>query len=318
MNDHLNDIPTLGIVIPCFNEEKVLPETLKQIAALLDECIAAKLCTKNSKMWFVDDGSTDLTWPLIKQASCECSYIKGIKLAGNRGHQMALMAGLDEAQGDVLISIDADLQDDIQVIKKMLEKYLQGYDIVYGARSKRNTDTMFKRFTAEGYYKLLDKMGVDVVFNHADYRLLSRTALTALEQYQERNLFLRGVVTQLGLPATVVSYERSKRFAGESKYPLTKMLSLAFNGITSFSLTPLRIISSLGFIIFLVSMVLSAWTLYVKLFTDNAIPGWASSVLPIYLIGGVQLLCLGMIGEYVGKIYIETKKRPRYIIQEKT
>jgi glycosyltransferase involved in cell wall biosynthesis len=303
----------LAVVIPCYNEEEVLPETVKQLTALMQEMEQEKLIDTGSAIWFVDDGSKDKTWELIEGNS----YIRGLKLARNRGHQNALLAGLENATGDVLISIDADLQDDIQVLKAMMAEYHKGIDVVYGVRSVRELDTPFKRITAEGYYHLLKKMGVNIVFNHADFRLMSRRAIEALKAYEEVNLFLRGIIPTIGFPSSTVEYARAARFAGESKYPLKKMLALAADGITSFSAVPLRLIAALGFIIFLCSVGLSTWVFFVKLFTSNATPGWASSVLPMYLLGGIQLLSIGVLGEYVAKMYMETKKRPRYFIQEK-
>lgn len=306
----------LAIVIPCYNEEEVLPETVKQISALLEEMEESQLVERGSHVCFVDDGSNDRTWPMICEYSQQNPRVKGIKLARNRGHQNALLAGLEHAEGDVLISIDADLQDDITVIKTMMEEYHKGSDVVYGVRKARELDTAFKRLTAEGYYHILKKMGVNIVFNHADFRLMSRRAIEALKQYEEVNLFLRGIIPTIGFPSTIVEYNRAARFAGESKYPLRKMLSLAADGITSFSSVPLRLIAAMGMIIFMLSIVLSIWVLGTKLFTSNALPGWASSVLPMYLLGGIQLLSIGVLGEYVAKMYMETKKRPRYFIQE--
>jgi glycosyltransferase involved in cell wall biosynthesis len=306
----------LAVVIPCYNEEEVLPETVKQLTELMQEMERDGLTDAGSAIWFVDDGSKDKTWELIEGYVVSNPYIRGLKLARNRGHQNALLAGLENATGDVLISIDADLQDDIQVIKTMMIEYHKGIDVVYGVRSVRELDTPFKRMTAEGYYHLLKKMGVNIVFNHADFRLMSRRAIEALKAYEEVNLFLRGIIPTIGFPSSTVEYARAARFAGESKYPLKKMLALAADGITSFSAVPLRLIAALGFFIFLFSMGLSTWVFFVKLFTDNATPGWASSVLPMYLLGGIQLLSIGVLGEYVAKMYMETKKRPRYFIQD--
>jgi polyisoprenyl-phosphate glycosyltransferase len=305
----------LSIVIPCYNEEEVLPETAKQLGALLDSMVAEKLVHPDSHLCLVDDGSKDRTWPIIQDLADKSGQVRGLKLARNRGHQNALLAGLEHAQGDVLVSIDADLQDDITVIRTMVLEYYKGHEIVYGVRKKRTTDSFFKRFTAEGYYYLLSKMGVNIVFNHADYRLMSRRTIEALRQYEEVNLFLRGIIPTIGFSTAEVYYDRAERFAGESKYPLKKMLALAVDGITSFSAVPLRFIAGLGLIIFIFSMLISVWALGVRLFTDDAIPGWASSVLPMYLLGGIQILSLGVIGEYVSKIYMETKRRPRYFIE---
>ena len=306
----------LAVVIPCYNEEEVLPETVKQLTVLMQEMERDGLTDAGSTIWFVDDGSKDKTWELIEEYVVSNPYIRGLKLARNRGHQNALLAGLENATGDVLISIDADLQDDIQVIKAMMAEYHKGIDVVYGVRSVRELDTPFKRMTAEGYYHLLKKMGVNIVFNHADFRLMSRRAIEALKAYEEVNLFLRGIIPTIGFPSSTVEYARAARFAGESKYPLKKMLALAADGITSFSAIPLRLIALLGFIIFLLSMGLSVWVFFVKLFTDHATPGWASSVLPMYLLGGIQLLSIGVLGEYVAKMYMETKKRPRYFLDK--
>ena len=306
----------LAIVVPCYNEEQVLPETARQLLALLDELTETGKIAPNSRIYFVDDGSRDQTWPLIETLSADDERAHGIKLSYNRGHQNALLAGLFTAEGDIIISIDADLQDDIQVIGQMVDAYQEGNDVVYGVRAARKADRLFKRVTAESFYRLLGWMGVDVVFNHADYRLMSRRAIEALKGYGEVNIFLRGVIPSIGFPSTSVSYDRNKRIAGESKYPLSKMIGLAINGITAFSSLPLRLIAVLGFVIFLFSLLLSIWVLWVKIFAGEAIPGWASSVLPMYLLGGIQLLSIGVLGEYVGRIYMETKRRPRFIIEK--
>jgi glycosyltransferase involved in cell wall biosynthesis len=305
----------LSIVIPCYNEEEVLSETVKQMSVLVDEMIEENLITNNSSIWFVDDGSKDRTWQMISDYSASSSKIKGIKLSRNKGHQNALLAGLETADGDLLVSIDADLQDDITVIREMVKEYYKGNDVVYGVRKVRTTDTVFKRTTAQGFYTLIQKLGVDVVYNHADFRLMSRRAIEALKEHKEVNLFLRGMIPLIGFSSTNVEYARTERFAGESKYPLKKMLALAVDGITSFSAYPLRLIAGLGFSIFLFSIFISLWVSYTLIFTDNAIPGWASSVLPMYLLGGIQLLSIGVVGEYVGKIYMESKNRPRYLIE---
>lgn len=307
--------PVLAVVIPCYNEEEVLPETVKRLGELLNSMVSEQLIHPDSHLCLVDDGSRDRTWSIIQEMANQSRQVRGLKLARNRGHQNALVAGLENAEGDVIVSIDADLQDDISVIQTMVQEYYQGKDIVYGVRQKRTTDKFFKRFTAEGYYYLLSKMGVNIVFNHADYRLMSRRAIEALRQYEEVNLFLRGIIPTIGFPTSTVYYDRAERFAGESKYPLKKMMALAVDGITSFSAVPLRFIAGLGLVIFVFSMLISAWALGVRLFTDNAIPGWASSVLPMYVLGGIQILSLGVIGEYVSKVYMETKRRPRYFIE---
>ena len=309
--------PVLAVVVPCYNEQEVFPETAKRITALLARLIDTGTISSQSRAWFVDDGSRDGTWALIHAASeASETLVCGIKLSRNRGHQAALVAGLMHASGDVLISVDADLQDDLEAIVRMLAAYSEGCDIVYGVRGSRATDTFFKRFTAEGYYTLLRKLGVDVVFNHADYRLLSRRAVEALRQFPESNLFLRGLIPQLGFRSTEVEYARNERFAGESKYPLGKMVALAWQGVTSFSAVPLRAIMLLGLVVSLVSLALGTWALGIRVFTDQAVPGWTSTVVPLFLLSGVQLLSLGMIGEYVAKIFIETKRRPLYFVEQ--
>jgi glycosyltransferase involved in cell wall biosynthesis len=305
----------LSIVIPCYNEEEVLSETVTQMSKLVDEMIEENLVANKSSIWFIDDGSKDKTWQMIEEYSQTNTKIKGIKLSRNKGHQNALLAGLETADGDLLVSIDADLQDDITVIREMVKQYYAGNDVVYGVRKVRTTDTVFKRTTAQGFYTLIQKLGVDVVYNHADFRLMSRRAIEAIKEHKEVNLFLRGMVPLIGFSSTNVEYARTERFAGESKYPLKKMLALAVDGITSFSAYPLRLIAGLGFSIFLFSIFISLWVFYTLVFTDNAIPGWASSVLPMYLLGGIQLLSIGVVGEYVGKIYMESKNRPRYVIE---
>lgn len=317
MTHNLRKPAKLAIVVPCYNEEDVLPETIAQLTALLDDMEHEELIDPGSHVCFIDDGSRDRTWALIKKYSLQNQRIKGLKLARNRGHQFALLAGLENADGDVLVSIDADLQDDVTVIKQMMEQYHQDHDVVYGVRKLRTHDTAFKRMTAEGYYHLLKCMGVNIVFNHADFRLMSRRAIEALKQYEEVNLFIRGIIPTIGFPSTIVEYDRAARFAGESKYPIRRMLSLAVDGITSFSSMPLRLIAAMGMTIFLLSVILSLWVVCTKIFTANAIPGWASSVLPMYLLGGIQLLSIGVLGEYIAKMYMETKRRPRYFIQEK-
>jgi len=306
----------LSIVVPCYNEEEVLAESSKQLLELIKRLVEKKEIDESSSIYFVDDGSKDKTWEIISKLSQDNTQINGIKLSRNKGHQNALIAGLYSAKGDALVSIDADLQDDVSVIEQMVEKFKDGSDVVYGVRSKRDNDSWFKRFSAEGFYKLMALMGVDIIFNHADYRLMSRRVVEHLKSYEEVNLFLRAMVPLIGFKSDVVEYERSERFAGESKYPLRKMLSFAWDGITSFSVTPLRLISLIGATIFVISLFISIWALGVKIFSSSAVPGWASTVLPIYFIGGIQLLSLGVIGEYVGKIYSETKKRPKFIIEK--
>jgi len=306
----------LSIVVPCYNEEAVLHETASRLTALLDKLVKNDKINNQSDIYFVDDGSKDRTWEIIESLCSDHDEIRGIKLSRNRGHQNALLAGLFSATGDAVVSIDADLQDDTNAIETMVEHYLNGSDVVYGVRQKRETDTPFKRHTAEGFYKLMRLMGVDIVYNHADYRLLSSRALEHLKEFKEVNLFLRGIIPLIGFHSSVVYYNRSERFAGESKYPLNKMLSFAWDGITSLSVTPLRLITMTGFLIFLATLIMSFWVLGVKLFSDDAVPGWASTVLPIYFIGGIQVFSIGIVGEYIGKIYLETKERPRYIIEK--
>ena len=313
---HLNGNLKLGIVIPCYNEAEVLPETTARITVLLDNLVRQKKISSDSRIWYIDDGSTDTTWDIIEELAAQNKYISAIKLSRNRGHQNALLAGLFNAEGDVLVSIDADLQDDVGIIEQMLNDYAFGNEIVYAVRNKRDTDTIFKRITAETFYKFMNIMGAESIRNHSDYRLMSRRAIECLKDFQEVNLFLRGLVPLIGFKSSIVYYERLKRFAGKSKYPLKKMLGLALDGITSFSVVPLRIITLIGFFIFFLTMLITLWVLWVRLFTGNAIPGWASTVLPMYLISGVQILCIGIIGEYLGKIYSEVKKRPRYIIDK--
>lgn len=308
--------PRLGIVIPCYNEEAVLPETHRQLAHLLDELIDEQRIAPDSRVYFVDDGSHDATWRQIEAFAMTDPRFGGIKLSRNCGHQRALLAGLLTAEGDVLISMDADLQDDPNAVKSMLDAHREGNDIVYGVRNSRTTDTAFKKMTAQGFYKLMIMMGVEVVFDHADYRLMTRRAIESLRDFDEVNLFLRGIIPLIGLRTTKVTYARSERFAGESKYPLRKMLSFAADGITSFSSVPLRMISGLGFITCVASILMAGWVIGGALFTTNTIPGWASTVVPMYFLGGIQLLSIGILGEYVAKTYMETKRRPRYFIDK--
>ncbi len=308
--------PVLAIVVPCFNEEAVLPETIKRLESLVARLVSAGEIGQESRAWLVDDGSTDRTWSIIAAASSDSdSRVCGVKLSRNRGHQIALLAGLMSAKGDVLVSIDADLQDDLEAIPKMLAEHRAGFDIVYGVRASRTADSFFKRVTAEGYYKGLKWLGVEVVYNHADFRLMSRRAVEALRGHAESNIFLRGLIPQLGFPSTVVEYVRSPRFAGETKYPLTKMIGLAWQGVTSFSTAPLRLITGLGILVSILSLGMGIWALFVRLFTEQAVPGWASIVIPIFLISGVQLLSLGIIGEYLAKVFTETKRRPLYFVE---
>ena len=313
------NIPVLYLVIPCYNEEAVLPETTKRLTEKMHTMIRTEQVDPESRILYVDDGSKDKTWAIISEYAEAIPYVDGVKLAHNRGHQNALLAGLMTAMPlcDCAISMDADLQDDINVIDRFVEKYMEGCDVVYGVRNKRETDTFFKRTTAEGFYKFMKILGVDVVFNHADYRLMSRRALEGLSEYKEVNLFLRGIVPLIGFRTSVVAYERSERFAGESKYPLKKMLSFAIDGITSFSVKPIRLITTLGVLIFAASVLCLLWLLVTKLF-GHTVEGWTTLMGSVWALGGIQLLCLGILGEYIGKIYMETKARPRYIISERT
>jgi polyisoprenyl-phosphate glycosyltransferase len=312
--DHLLP-PTLSIVVPCYNEEDVLPTTADQIAAVLHRLIKTRMIGADSHVVWVDDGSSDRTWSIIKQLNCASPLMRGIKLSRNRGHQNALLAGLLSAKGDIVVSIDADLQDDPELIAQMVQANAAGADIVLGVRRCRATDSAFKRFTAELYYRCLRWMRIEIVHNHADYRLLSRRAIEALRQYGESNLFLRALVMQLGFKSAVVSYDRAPRVAGESKYDLRKMIALALEGVTAFSTMPLRFITVLGFIVSSASFLLAIWALFVAFLAPDVVPGWASTVIPIYMVCGVQLVCLGIMGEYIGKIYHETKRRPRYTIE---
>lgn len=307
----------LYMVIPCYNEEEVLPETTKRLEKKLGDLIKKKVISEKSKVMYVNDGSKDKTWELIKNINKDNPMFTGICLSRNRGHQNALVAGLLTAKeyADVVISMDADLQDDINAIDEMLEKYYDGCDIVYGVRSARKTDTFFKRVTAEGFYKFMQMMGVDVVYNHADYRLTSKKVLNNFQDYKEVNLFLRGIFPLIGYKSDKVYYERAERFAGESKYPLKKMLNFAWDGITSFSVKPLRLICTLGFVILFISIIIMIYSLVRKL-TGNTIDGWTFLNISIWFIGGLQMISLGIIGEYVGKMYNETKARPRFIVAE--
>ncbi len=311
--------PVLRIVIPCYNEEKVLPITAPMFLAKLTSLWDAGKISRLSKILFVDDGSKDNTWQIIEDLAKQDPHYMGIRQSRNRGHQNAVLAGLMESKDhcDITISIDCDGQDDINAMDEMVEAYLSGCDIVYGVRSRRDTDTFFKRFTAQSYYKILKSMGVDSIYNHADYRLVSSRVLQEFASFKEVNLFLRGMFPLVGFKSTSVYYERHERIAGESHYPLRKMLALAFEGITSLSVKPLHIITTLGGIIAALSFIGVLWTLIVAM-CGNAVPGWASMTCIICFIGGVQLTCLGVIGEYIGKIYLEVKQRPRYIISERT
>ncbi|ARP42486.1 glycosyltransferase family 2 protein [Geobacillus thermodenitrificans] len=307
--------PVLAIVVPCYNEEEVLPETIGRLRSLREELIEERLISPKSALLFVDDGSRDSTWKLIYKASLRYPEVKGLKLARNAGHQNALLAGLfaAKAHADCFISIDADLQDDLSAIRAFVQKFREGYDIVYGVRRRRDTDTWFKRHTAQGFYRLMKMFGVDLVYNHADYRLMSRRAVEALEQFGEVNLFLRGIVPLIGFRSTSVYYDRKERLAGKTKYPLKKMIAFALDGVTSFSITPIRFISLIGFVSFVISLMFGAYFLFLK-WAGHTETGWTSLITSIWLLGGLQLIALGLIGEYIGKIYKETKRRPRYIV----
>ncbi len=306
----------LYVVIPCYKEEEVLPETARRMKVKMKSLVEEGKISDKSRVMFVNDGSTDRTWDIICRLHNEDKLFSGVDLSRNRGHQNALLAGLMTAvkYSDMVISMDADLQDDINAIDSMIDKYYEGCDVVYGVRSSRDTDTFFKKFTAESFYKLMKLMGADIVFNHADYRLMSKRALEGLSQFGEVNLFLRGIVPEIGYKSDIVEYERAERFAGESKYPLKKMLAFAFDGITSFSIKPIRIIITLGFFMCIFSILALIWSIIVKIM-GNSEAGWTSLMASIWLIGGIQVVSIGVIGEYIGKIYKETKKRPRYIIK---
>lgn len=308
---------TLYLVVPCYNEEQVLPETSKRLTQKLQTMIDSATVHAQSRILLVNDGSRDRTWEMICELHAQNPLISGLKLSRNKGHQNALLAGLMTAMPlcDMAISLDADLQDDVDVIDGFVAEYYNGCDVVYGVRNKRDTDTVFKRTTAVGFYKFMKALGVDIVENHADYRLMSKRALQGLSEFTEVNLFLRGIVPLIGYKSAVVKYDRHERFAGESKYPLKKMLAFAFDGITSFSVKPIRIITTLGFVIFAVSMLALLYALIVWLM-GKTVAGWTTLVGSIWMIGGIQLLCLGVIGEYIGKIYGEVKRRPRYIIED--
>ena len=308
----------LYIVVPCYNEEAVLPETSKRLKAKLAALEAAGSISADSRVLFVNDGSKDRTWEIIAQLHAQDPQtFSGVQLSRNRGHQNALLAGLTEAakHADVIVSMDADLQDDIDAVDAMLAKYREGCEVVYGVRSARKTDTAFKRVTAEGFYHFMQAMGVDIVYNHADYRLMSRRAVEALEQFSEVNLFLRGIVPLVGFKSDTVTYARGERFAGESKYPLKKMIAFAMDGITSFSVKPIRLILSVGALVFLVSIAMLLYSVIRKAL-GHTVAGWTFLACSIWGLGGIQLLSLGVIGEYIGKIYNEAKRRPRFIIAE--
>lgn len=306
----------LYMVLPCYNEEEVLPETARQLKEKYESLISKGKISALSRIVFVNDGSKDSTWSIIQELHQQNIIFSGVNLSRNRGHQNALLAGLMTVKecADMVISMDADLQDDIGVIDSMIEEYYKGNDIVYGARSKRETDTFFKRYTAECFYKLTNALGGEVVFNHADCRLMSKRALDGLEKYKEVNLFLRGIVPMIGYPSTIVTYERNERFAGESKYPLKKMLSFAMEGITSLSVKPIRFVTIGGILVSLISLGMMIYTL-IQHFCGVTVQGWSSILISVWLIGGIQMIALGVIGEYIGKIYMETKARPRYIVE---
>lgn len=308
---------TLYLVVPCYNEEEVLPETASQLREKMRAWMDAQRVSPKSRILFVNDGSKDTTWEIMKGLHENDPLFQGLNLSRNEGHQNALLAGLMTAKErcDMAISLDADLQDDIDAMDGMLEKYASGCDIVYGVRSNRATDTAFKKATAEGYYKIMRHLGAELVFNHADYRLMSRRALEVLASFPERNLFLRGVVPMIGFSSDVVYYARKERFAGTSKYPLKKMLSFAWQGVTSLSTKPISMITWLGFFIFLVSIVAFIYSV-VRFFMGETVAGWASLAVSIWAIGGLQMMSIGIIGQYIGKVYLETKQRPRYIIQD--
>lgn len=308
---------TLCIVIPCYNEEDVLPITVDRINTLLAGMIEGGQVSPESHALFVDDGSKDKTWSMIEDFASQHDCVHGLKLSRNRGHQFAVLAGMMEAEGDLIVSIDADLQDDVDAIAKMVDaNERDGAEVVYGVRSARDTDTAFKRMTAQGFYRFMEALGVEVVYNHADFRLLSRRALEALRDFEERNLFLRGLMPMLGYKSAIIEYERSERVAGESKYPIWKMLSLAWEGVTSLSVRPLRLITSAGAVVAFLAF-LGAIASVVQWALGETVSGWTSVIVAVMFLGGVQLLALGIIGEYVGKVYSEVKRRPRYIVERR-
>lgn len=313
----MKEAPVLAIVVPCYKEEAVLHETHKQLSQLLDRLTTEERISSKSYILYVNDGSTDRTWEIIKEFYKNTSYACGLNLAGNVGHQNALMAGLNAVKErcDAAISIDADLQDDVNVIPEMIERYMEGNDIVYGVRRERKTDTFFKRTTALAFYRLMKTMGAKSVYNHADYRLMSSRAIQQLCRFRERNLYLRGLVPLIGYQTACVYYNRDKRFAGESKYPFKKMLNFAIDGITSFSVKPVRMIFWLGCIFLLIALCVTIWTLRAY-FLHDTVPGWSSLMISLWLVGGTILVSLGIVGEYIGKIYIEVKDRPRYNEEE--
>lgn len=308
---------TLYLAVPCYNEQEVLPDTTEKLSAKLNSLINGGRISPESRIMYIDDGSKDKTWELITKLHEENPLVAGLKMSRNQGHQNTLYGGLMVAKelADAVISIDADLQDDIDAIDEMLDKYENGCDIVYGVRSKRDTDTFFKRFTAEGFYKILSFLGAEVVFNHADYRLMSKRALDELQNFREVNLFLRGIVTMIGFKTDTVEYKRKERLAGESKYPLKKMLSLAWEGVTSLSIKPIRLITVLGALVFIVSIIMLIYSLVTHILGSTTW-GWTSLIVSIWALGGLQLFAIGVIGEYIGKIYLEAKRRPRFIVDK--
>ena len=309
--------PVIALIVPCYNEELVLPTTAPTLRAELDRLAAAGLISKDSGIYLVDDGSTDRTWALIEELSADDPAFHGIKLARNYGHQRALYAGLMEAEADAYISLDADLQDDIAAIEQMLSAHARGAEIVYGVRDNRDSDTAFKRLTAQAHYGMLARLGIKSVPDHADFRLMSHRAVGFLGEFRETNLYLRGMVPLLGLQSEKVYYKRGERMAGETKYPLRKMLNLSVEGVTSFSIAPLRFFSILGLVVFLIALGMGGWALFAALTDSQVVPGWASTVIPIYLLGGIQLLAVGVAGEYIGKIFMEAKARPLYQVERR-
>ena len=317
MNSPNRETPVLAVVVPCYNEEPVIEETARRLLEALAGLRAKSKIADGSFVYFVDDGSGDGTWGRVAALHARHPEIRGLKLAGNVGHQNALLSGILEVKdrADCAVSIDADLQDDVEAIERMVDGFAEGNDVVYGVRRQRATDTVWKRQSAQFFYRFIRLMGVDVVYNHSDFRLLSRRVMDSLAGFREVNLFLRGIVPSIGFQSTIVHYDRGRRFAGESKYPLRKMLSFAFDGITSFSVVPLRFVTAFGMALFVLSILLSGWVV-TSVIRGNVVPGWASTVLPVYILGGLQLVGIGLVGEYIGKIYKEVKARPRFIKEE--
>lgn len=313
----MREVPKLAVIVPCYNEEQVLYETIKRLSVVLEDLISKNKIKKDSFILYIDDGSGDNTWNIVKYVGRQYSLVKGIRLSKNQGHQNALLAGMEyvEHKCDCLISIDADLQQDEKSMMHFTDSYVNGCDVVLGIRNDRMCDSFFKRATALGFYKLMNLMGVDIIKNHADYRLLSSKAIRMLLSFKEVNLFLRGLVLLIGLKTEYIYFDVKDRYAGKSKYTLKKMFAFAWDGITSFSVVPLRLITLIGFIVFFVSLIMGGSVLY-SVIANKTVQGWASTVLPIYFMGGIQLMCLGVIGEYIGKIYKETKRRPRYFIED--